>query len=223
MKRENRTTVPRRAVTLALTALICAVVCVGCSDDPSVSVSAQCLTLLPSEGTAQGHVISRTGADSTCNFLDVELVATDIQGIRSAEINVSYPNGLTFLLLAEVGELLLGIDGESVACGLALSEYGVFCEVGDDFENGVVELDLSLTSQEEGEWTVDAPAGEGAVLARLTFRQITTLPGAQGPFDFNYGKLLDDGNEGTTAPVAIIDVNVDSSTFVGGQMIIQER
>ena len=220
MTLHNRQPAPRRALRLTALALLCAAVCVSCTDDPSVDVSTQCLALLPSEGTASGHVISRTGAESTCNFLDVELVATDISQIRSAEIQVAYPNGLAILILAEVGPLLLGTDGESVACGLALSEYGVFCKLGDDFEDGTVELDLSLTS--DINWTVDAPA-EGAVLAVLTFLQLTTLPGAQGPFEFNYGKLLDDGNEGESSPSIIIDVNVDPSTFVGGQIIIQER
>ena len=205
---------------LTAVALLCAAVCVSCSDEPTVDVSTQCLVLLRDEGTAPGHVISRTGAESTCNYLDIELVATDINQIRSAEIKVSYPNGPAILILAQVGPLLLGTDGESVGCGLALSEYGVYCELTDDFENGTVDLALSLTSQTN--WTVDAPA-EGAVLAVLTFLQLTTLPDAQGPFEFNYGKLLDDGNEGQNNPSTIIDVNVDPSTFVGGQMIIQER
>jgi len=204
---------------LALT-LLCAVVCVSCSDDPTVDVTTQCLALLADEGTAPGHVISRTGELSTCNYLDVELVATDIEGIHAAEIQVGYPSGLAILLLAEVGPLLLESGDESVACGLALSEYGVDCFLTDDFGNGTV--DLSITRTQLPPDSVDAPP-EGAVLATLTFLQITTLPGAQGPFEFIYGKLLDDGNGGATNPGTIIDVNVDSSTFVGGQMIIQQQ
>ena len=220
MTRHNRRSVPRNALMLTALALLCALVCVSCSDDPSVDVSTQCLALLADEGTAPGHVISQTGTESTCNYLDIELVATDIADIHSAEIQVAYANGLAILILVEAGPLLLGSGDESVACGLALSEYDVDCFVTDNFENGTVDLSISRTPQSPG--TVDAPA-DGAVLAKLTFLQITTLPGANGSFSFNYGKLLDDGNGGQTSPGTIIDVNADPSTFVGGQMIIQER
>jgi hypothetical protein len=203
-------------------ALLCALVCVGCSDDSSVDVTAQCLALLPDESAPSGRVISRTGEESTCNFLQVELVATDIDNIRSAEINFSYPFALTAPILAEVGPLLLGEDDTFVACDdPVLSDYDVFCkftEFGEETEVDTRELDISLTSRTN--WTVDAPP-EGAVLARLTFQQLTTLSGANGPFAFNFGKLLDDGNEGQNTPTAIIDLSVDPSAFVGGQMVIQ--
>lgn len=220
MTRHPRRPASRKALTLMTAASLCAVLCVGCSDDPTVDVTTQCLALLPSEGSASGHVISRTGTESTCNYLEIELVATDLDAIHSAEIQVAYPNGLTILLLAEAGPLLLGSGDASVACGLALSEYGVDCFVTDDFENGTVDLSISRTPATPG--TVNALA-DGAVLATLTFLQLTTLPGAQGPFDFYYGKLLDDGNGGTGSPGTIIDVNVDPSTFVGGQIIIQQQ
>jgi hypothetical protein len=215
-----RTANRRRAWPLLAAALLCVGLCLSCSDEHDVDISARCLEFFADEGTPEGHVISRTGADSVCNFLDIELVATDLEQIHSAEIQLLYPNSLAFLQLLEVGPLLLGTDGVGVDCGRALAEYGVDCVLTDDFENGTIDLSISRTPQSPG--TVDAPA-EGAVLVKLTFLQLTTLTGAQGPFEFNFGKLLDDGNGGQTSPNAIIDVRVDPSTFVGGQLVIVEQ
>jgi hypothetical protein len=147
----------------------------------------------------------------------VEVVTTNVSGIFSAEIQLAYPNGLAIVAFVEAGPLLLDSGDESVACAEALAAYGVDCFVTDDFENGTVDLSISRTPQTPG--TVDAPA-EGAVLARLTFLQLLPTDG-QGPVDFPFGKLQDDGG-GSGSPVILLDAQ-DEGAFAGGQMITRTQ
>jgi len=205
-----------RAVTRCAAAIVCAVWLVGCSNAPdTVDVTPVCLRYLPAEGTASGHVLTRTGAGSTCNFVQIELVATDLNDIFGAEIGVSYATSVAAIFLAEVGPLLTESDGVSVACGSSLAEYGVDCFVTQDFVQGTVDLEISRTPQTPG--TVSAPS-EGAVLATLTFSQLTFLSGANGPLEFRFGKLLTDD----MPPENVIDLATDPAAFVGGTLIIQE-
>jgi hypothetical protein len=209
----------RRPRNLLLAALLCIGLCLSCSDDPSASFSTVCLELLAEEGNAGGGVYLRTGTESTCNDLVIEVVAANVSGIFTAELQLTYPNSLAIVVLAEAGPLLLESGDASVACAQALSQYGVDCLVTDDFGNGTVDLAISRTAtQTPG--TVDAPA-EGAVLARLTFLQLLPTDG-QGTVGFPFGKLQDDGEGGTTAPVILLDAQ-DAGSFAGGQMVTRTQ
>lgn len=212
---------------LACTAvLLCAGLCAGCSDDPeSVTIVPQCLEFDSDSSPAGGNVIARTAPGSECNRLKLELVATDIADIWSADIVISYPVALTRAFGVEVGAFLTD-DGEAVSCGAEAQAHGVDCVPVDDFLNGKLQIDLSRTNLALG--GVDAgPAGE--VLLTLTFIQLTGLQGANGPMTYEVGKLGDDGNGG--APQTIIDNNPDADpppllpdgAFIGGTMIIRDQ
>lgn len=217
-KRDRRR---RAAVALAL-ATFCAGVCLSCSDDPTVDVTVQCLDFIGAEGSPSGNIVARKSSSSSCNFLVLDLVATDIADIFSAEVTVEYATSVAGIFMFEVGPLLTGADvGTFVGCASSESDYAVSCQATGDFEQGTVDISLSRTNPVWNSETAVAGT-EGSILARLTFSQLSILAGANGPFGYRYGKLLN----AAMPPQNIIDINgpaITNGTFLGGQLVIVEQ
>jgi hypothetical protein len=208
----------RRAIEAFALTLLCAGFCLSCSDDPTVDVTTQCLDFVAAEGTPSGNVVLRKSSASSCNFLVLDLVATDIEGIYSAEVTVEYATAVAAIFMFEVGPLLLTDegDGSPASCGSSMADYGVACQATGDFASGSVDISISRIVTTWGTNTADA-GPEGAVLGTLTFSQLTLLAGANGPVSFPFGKLLNAEME----PQNILDVNDPANgTFLGGQFVI---
>jgi hypothetical protein len=194
---------PRRCAPRALPWLgvaLCACVTLACdSGGDEVIATPDCLVLTSAPAPLPQTVTVRTGAGSTCNRLELELVVTAVDDVFGAAFTFTFPNAIA---------VFAGLDD----AGSFLEAGGVdpipFAEVAPD---GIT-VTAGITRQGDV-GGVDAGA-DGALLATLVFQRFAAGGSGDVTFQAAESELLAPGDP---APVPITSPPV---TWVGGTLSI---
>lgn len=172
----------------------------GCETDDSVGgLQPSCLTFISVKDPTPGEVTSVWGSESTCTFMEVELVVSGVSDIWSAQFEVHYPAGISDFAALDLSDSFL-LEG---ATNLLRNVSQI--------DAGLVEIGITRDASENIAGVTPDPDGN-TVLARLIFQRFTSS--GEGDMTLEDATLSTVANPGDQ-PTEI------SVPFSGGEFFIE--
>jgi len=166
--------IPIRALATVM-ALSCLLAPVGCGNDSNPLGQPVCAEFTPAAAPTTGTVVARNGAGSTCDVVEIEVVATDINGVWAANWMLEYDDQVLFFLGGDTDGSHLASDGTTLISNFGSNGSAITAGVGRNGSQTSATIDFTGTQ----------------LIATLTFARI----GSSGNSDLEFSgeELLDGG------------------------------
>lgn len=165
----------------------------GCDDNNTTSIADACMTFDANAVPSAGTVVARQGADSTCDVVQVELVATDINGVFGAAWTLDYDNSFLLFSGFDVDDSHLASDGNVLISNF--SDNGGTITFGVNRNGSQSTASIDFTGQQ--------------LLATIFFTRLTTS--GNSDVEISMEQLLDNGQP---------PVEIPTPGWAGGRLVI---